>query len=739
MTTAASHPRPTSPAPMRAAAPPAAGSGAAFDPIKVFQKYLLVLILAGVVGVGVGIAGFFLLREFAPQYRSEAFFQVLPPRETIAEFGNFGSNKEELERFMATQANSMTSLNVLEAAINDPRLTAEASDWSRPFLDSSGRLKAADALFELQETVVARPMPNTEYIQLSFEYSKKQDVFTVVDVITEAYLEFLRRSTNEDRTDTRQQLNQLIDELNATVTNEQRSIDRLLAENQIESIDTRLSEAAQRLNLAVENLSSIQELITLAETQQQEFTRALNDPTGLAIPESIRGAVQIDPLIQQLQSQVQSLQARERGMERLGLGLEHPQRRALRADIDGVQEELTAKSEALMSTRFNLEIDSIRRQLAQLRARESELLTDIEESQDRLNELTGIGQEIASLDRSVQSTQERIAENEARLDELRGVSELDSASRVRLFQSARIPDKISFPDIKLILPAGFLLVMGLTAGVILLRELLDQRIKGPSDIAMIPRTPVLGMLPDVSEDPSRPKRAETAFHDRPSGVFAEGVRQLRVELARKTQQSGHRSVLVVPAMPKSGATSVVTNLAEASARAGSRVLIVDANLRRPAIHSLFGLEASPGLADLLAGSAEVDDVVCKTDTPTLDVITVGSAEHRVFERISTEPMRRVLTELESRYDLVILDVAPAIVAGDAVGLAGHVGSTILITRALNEKRGLIARLRNDFGNSRSEFLGVVVNGVRSSAGGYFKRNMRTAHAYQNHQGAGAEA
>ncbi|MEM9165728.1 MAG: hypothetical protein AAGB48_01750 [Planctomycetota bacterium] len=712
-------------------------SATALDPVKLLKKYLIVLIIAGFIGIAFGVGGFIALRRFAPQYKSEAFFQVLAERETISEFGSFG-NKEELERFMATQANSMTSLNVLEGVVDSPRLMAEAPNWAGQFKDGGGGLNKSDALIELQETLIARPMSSTTYIQLSLSYSEKQDVFTIVDLVTDAYLDFARNQVNQGRSETRSQLNRLINDLRDAVERDQRAIDRLLIDNQLESVDSKLSEDAQALKLAVEDKNEVNSFISLSETQQKEYLNILNDPAGVTYPDDIRAQVNADPLIQQLQSQLQARQASLRGFERLGLGPEHPQIRVVRADIDGLQEELNAKTESLLSLRFDESIDAIRRTLTQLYARQAELQDDIEEATDRLNEITQIAQEIAALQRSVEATQRRIEDNQARLDELRGVSALESANRVQLFQAPTLPDRMSFPDIKIIVPAGFLLVMGFTSVIIVLRELLDQRVKGPSDIAMLPRTPVLGMLPDIAEDPSRPKRAETAFQDRPSGVFSESVRQLRTSMTKKIQLAGHRSVLIVPATPGSGATTLLTNVAQAAAAAESRVLIIDANLRRPALHRLFGLEAGPGLANVLGGHLPVEQAVRPTETPNLDVLTVGAQEYRVFERLSTEPMGRLLTELETRYDLVLIDVAPAIVAGDAYALANRVGGTVLVTRALSVKRGMVGRLKNELADTRAEFLGVVVNGVRASAGGYFKSNMRTAHAYHNAKRAAAE-
>ncbi|MEO1583885.1 MAG: polysaccharide biosynthesis tyrosine autokinase [Planctomycetota bacterium] len=740
MSTATPPSRPASPMAQRPSPPPSAGGArATIDPFKLLKKYLLVLMIAGVVGVAVGIGGFQVLKRVAPQYAARTIFEVSPPRETVASGNEANVKKDELERFMNSQAQAILSPNVLERAVTDPVLLSQAADWCEPFLDRNGRLDTDAAMIELQETLVARARPGTVYVELSLQYPTSDDVYTVVKVVTDAYVRYLRETTRLDQQPIRDSLEQRLRSLRDDIERDQKAIDRLLIENGIESVDARLTEAGEELDLAVKDRAGVQEQVSLIQTQTEEYQRELNDPSGMQVPDDIRQRVRGNPLIQQLESQIQGTQARIRSLERLGIGTEHPSYKVLRADFEGLQEELAAKTATLQEQEFDAAISSLRVLLNQLRVRESELSDAIVRAQERLTEIARIAQEVASLQRAITQKQQRIDTTEVELDEVEGILAVAEQGRVDVFQPPIPPTSLASPQPIIVYPAGFLIVMSLTVGVILLRELLDQRVKGPADIALIPRTPVLGMLPDVSEDPSRPERAESAFHDRPSGVFAEAVRQLRVSIASKAQQAGHRSILVVPASPRSGSTTLVTNVAEAFSRADARVLILDANLRRPAVHKLFNLEPSPGLADVLARTTEIDDAVCKTDNPNLDVMTVGSSETRVFERLATEAMSETLARLESRYDLVLIDVAPAQVAGDAAGLANRVGGTILVTRALAEKRGLVARLKNELANARGEFLGVVVNGVRSSAGGYFKRNMKEAHAYQHKAPAGADA
>jgi capsular exopolysaccharide synthesis family protein len=738
MSTATPSPRPFTPAGPRPQASPQ-GSAKTIDPIKLLKKYAVLLCFAGCFGVGLGVGMYFVLLRFFPQYTATTFFEVQPQKESIADGGRFGGNKEELERFMATQASSMMSYKVLERAVVNPKLRANAPKWSAPFLDNNGQIKVEDAVNELTEKMSARPVPGTIYLQLGMSYSTNTDVAAIVQLVTDSYLDTLNTETNSDASDTRTALRNLVDSLNEQIESDLKQADRLLLDNGIESVDTGQTEAAETLRLAVSARSRNTEILTALDAQLADFQTSLNDPGGIVVPDQIRAEVFAEPDVLQLQSQIQRTKAQQRALEHQGFGAEHPAIKAVLSEINGLSDELRATSEERMQTRFMQRIDTFRTQRLQLLALDEQLLGDIKVAQDRLTEISGIAQQVASLRRGVEQKQVRRSEAESELDQLTGIHRDLDASRVKVYQRARTPDSVSFPKLTVMVPLGLVLVLGLTSGVIVLRELVDTRVKGPSDVAMIPRTPLLGMLPDVVEDPSRPERAETAFRDRPSGVFAESVRQLRVVLVQKIQEAGHRSMLIVSAAPQSGATTVATNLAEAAARADMKVLLVDANLRRPALHKLFNLEAGPGLADLMARRVELDETVCKTDNANLDILTVGSTEHRVFERLSTDAFGDVLSRLESRYDLVLIDVAPALVAGDAVSLANRVGCSVLVARAMSEKRGQIARLRNELSSSRAEFLGVVVNGVRAAAGGYFKANIRTAHAYHNRKRAASEA
>lgn len=418
-----------------------------------------------------------------------------------------------------------------------------------------------------------------------------------------------------------------------------------------------------------------------------------------------------------------------------GLGENHPDIKKINSSIIAKEEERKKALDGALLRIFNARLE----QSKQARDSYSKQLQDVTKQvidlKTRLMTVTQAEKDLDNLkirktDRTqklqeITTTLEAIASQEAMAKEGR-------RGRIRLADSPSLPDSVYFPRLSYMLAFGLVLSLGLTAGVIVLREVIDQRIKGPSDITIMPRMRLLGMVPTAADDPSRPGAPETAFRDSSSGAIAESFRQMRPAIIKRMQQAGHKSLLIGGAMPGSGSTTVAANLAMCCAAADQKVLLVDANFRRPALHKVFKLGEGPGLGDVLCRKASLTEAVQQTSVPNLHLLSSGTAAARsVPERLATEAMTQVIQDAVSAYDLVIVDTAPMMVAGDGFALANRCDAVLLVVRAMAEKRGLIARIRDQLGESKGEFLGAVINAVRASAGGYMKRNIRASYEYQN--------
>jgi capsular exopolysaccharide synthesis family protein len=441
---------------------------------------------------------------------------------------------------------------------------------------------------------------------------------------------------------------------------------------------------------------------------------------------------QADPVIAGMTREMSALKVDELSMKQQGLGDGHLACISLRNRYKATQARYNDELKIVLQRIHDSNVEGYAKSEESLAAREKKLEDELKTTTDRKRDLLAITGKIDQIDNQMIELTAELQRVNASRENLELLSNNAVFDQVRVMIPAQTPSSVSFPKLMMMLPLGVLLVTGLTAGVVLLREIMDQRVKGPADVAMIPRLRVLGMIPDAAEDPARPGSVETAFRDTPGGVVTESFRQVRAPLVKKMDTEGHRTVLVLAGMPGSGATTVACNLAIGCAAADDRVLIIDANVRRPAMGRIFGLSDPLGLADCLAGQTTLAEAVRPTSVPNLSVLVAGSPGNRMApERLSSESMSRLLAEAAAGFDRVFIDCPPAIVSGDGLALANRCDAVVMVVRAMNEKRGLVNRVRMQLSESRAELIGVIVNAVKSSAGGYFKRNIQATHEYHN--------
>jgi capsular exopolysaccharide synthesis family protein len=173
----------------------------------------------------------------------------------------------------------------------------------------------------------------------------------------------------------------------------------------------------------------------------------------------------------------------------------------------------------------------------------------------------------------------------------------------------------------------------------------------------------------------------------------------------------------------------------AIAQGGRRVLLIDANFRRPALHRVFENIPATGLRNLLAGDADLASCAGQTTIPLLDVLGSGPTPPNPVELLGGEACRALLEEATSRYDQVIIDTAPILLASDALVMAPAVDGVVLVVRANVNSRGIARRASTLLVEVGAHLFGVVLNAARMRRGGYFREQLRTYYEYQ----AGAEA
>jgi capsular exopolysaccharide synthesis family protein len=723
--------RPPAPA---AAAPAMQGMGV--DPMKLLQRNKWTLLVAGAAGLGLGLAAHIFFMRFYPIYKPHAVFECYPPESSAWTLpgGSGSTNNEEVATFMQTQVRIMTSEEILQKVAELPKLREVAPKYTARFQNRDGTYDTSKLGKYLGEDVTAKVVTQTRLIDLSFGWTSPSEAAGVVKLVMDEYMDTVAR-LNDDQFKSRTSAHSKnIEDAKREIQLLQARQATIIRDNNVDSVDQRLTEANIRLELVNRRITEVSGQLEDVETRIRIREAQKTNETGVPIiPDEIKSRVSRDPFIVALQQDITAMQTQIQALKGKGVQPAHRQLQALVSRHDAAKGELEAKQQELWTQEFESELNEMKNM------RES-LKSQLEQSTDEAGKLRGrqttLAQVLTDLDDirdKIRQQQVAVQSSSEKLRELNAIMAQPTAVRILARQrDVREPKEPVFPRLVFMVPAGALLSLGAVGGFIVLREVVDQRLKGPGDVSLIPRTRLLGWVADAGEDPAGPGVVETAFRDRPRGLLAENFRQIRSSLHKKMEVAGHRAVVVVGCMPSSGATSIAANLALASAASGKKVLLIDANFRRPALHRVFGVPEGPGLGEVLAGEAPIASAAAAIkDNPNLRVLTAGAANRRVYESLATESFGRVLSEARGLYDCVYVDVAPAVVSGDAVAIANRCDASILVARTMSEKRGMIARIKNELSEARGEFLGVIVNGVKSSAGGYLKGNIKATHDYQN--------
>jgi capsular exopolysaccharide synthesis family protein len=278
--------------------------------------------------------------------------------------------------------------------------------------------------------------------------------------------------------------------------------------------------------------------------------------------------------------------------------------------------------------------------------------------------------------------------------------------------------------------------IGLALGFVLalLVDARDQRIRDVPDLERAlgeDAVPVLGHLPALRGDPAlrrgdaheQRRTRDLYVHRFPGSLTAERCRGIRTSLAFVQGASSRQCLMVSSPGPSEGKSSVATSLALSLCQADKRVVLIDADLRRPRLHQVFAARGEPpparGLSSLLQGEAPLDDVVVSGPPgapPNLDVIPCGPTPEHPAELLESAALGRQLAELRERYDVIVLDSPPVLPVADPLILARAVDGVVLVPRVGRTTRGQLLRTVEQLRRADARLLGLVLNEVDERQG-----------------------
>ena len=708
---------------------PAKSGANALDPVRVLRQNLTLFIVTGFFGLLFGTGAFVVTSALMPEFEGVSTYRLLAEIGGADDaLGSDNRNEDTVARLASTEAAIAISEPLLRRVIDSDNV--QTIDWIQQWRTENDQLNPQEALIELMDEISASHVKRTEFFQIKWRAQNPDDVLVLLSEVQGQY--DAQRQRSRDRR---------LDEAIRPYQNKLEEIDDLILTLEGKIKDEIGQNSILGLN---DDSGSLQEDLTARELERNELLSALEmgmgtrgqlnaKLNGIADPEQedIRNA-EADIVVRQALTEIQLL----RGIlaeHRQSFGPDHSQVKKTDRQLDARIREKDRKIQEIINRNLAAELSLTNNQIESLTRTEQMLAEEIDVISQALIESTANLASLRKLESRLVRQEERRAEIIRQMDDIRAVFLRDDSDAVQLVTAVQRPTEAVWPMWYTMIPGVTILSLFLVAGLVFLREMLDQRVRSTNDLAAIPGSRILGVIPDLKDDPTDASRAETAVRDHPNSVIAESYRQFATAFRKARIGSEARTVLFSAGMPDAGTSSVVINLAATAAAAGRSVAIVDANFRRPRIGSILGLDPEdPGLGDVLCEAAEIDGVI-QTTSDGISVVPVGTTANRVIERFDGETAGRFLKELGTRYDVVLIDGPPLVVASESMSIAHAVDATVLVVRAFSEDRGLVARLIRQLNDHSGVLLGIVLNRPRNTAGGYFRRNYQAIAQYTNDQ------
>jgi capsular exopolysaccharide synthesis family protein len=325
------------------------------------------------------------------------------------------------------------------------------------------------------------------------------------------------------------------------------------------------------------------------------------------------------------------------------------------------------------------------------------------------------------------------------------IAESSKVEEVTVVKPAVPPEKPSnIPSKLIIVSTG--LVMGLIIGIVFafMAELFDTSMGRIEDIEELLQVPVLGVIPFLEgeentkknsgpREPERTRFRDLVTHYKPGSMGTEAFRALRTNLQFLRVETKGKSFLITSAFVQEGKTVNAINLSLIMAQAGNKVLLIDADLRKPLVHKYYGLPIGPGLtdyvlgnyhwnevtntiSDIMLGDFGIDDILKTPGMDTLHIVTAGTKPPNPSEILTSQRFKQFLNEAGNTYDFIFIDAPPVLPVADASDIATLVDGVILVYMTGKIGRGVLRRVKGNLENVDARLTGVILNKVKSNAG-----------------------
>jgi tyrosine-protein kinase Etk/Wzc len=510
-----------------------------------------------------------------------------------------------------------------------------------------------------------------------------------------------------------------------------------------------LSEETQEL---IKQSSELSAMLSAAETELEVANNHLKFLQGeLSVQDKLLSDINFvlsSPLLDQLKKEIVENQTQYVNfLTRSDYSPDHPELKSLNKSIESAKVRLNEEIQKIISVksgssdpliyRSNL-IEQISTAQIDQNLKESKVVSlkkAVENYNRKMSILPDTEVELARLERSYLINEKIYTMLIEKFEDAK-IAERSKIGNVRIVEEARVPVKPIKPNKKMNLMISIVLGLGLGIGAALLLHSLDSKIRTFDDVKKNVALPILGTIPYIhiydsdldqienmirrSKDKEKEELLTLKHHMEtklitdysPKSSAAEAFRILRTNIIARKKNTDSLSILITSSGPREGKSTIHANLATALAQMDAKVILVDVDLRRPMVHTIFDFEKENGISDFLIDkSSNIENFIKSTAVHNLDIISSGYIPPNPSELLASPRMDELLVQLKKSYDYILLDSPPVIAVTDSMVMARKVDLLTLVVRINSADKNVIRRAKELLDNIDVKIAGAIINGI----------------------------
>jgi len=572
----------------------------------------------------------------------------------------------------------------------------------------------------VQDKIKVDSIRDTKLVEVSYTSSDSRLSAELVNTLAEEFISFSVEKRYENTQEASNFLSAQIASLREDLVSKEREIQKYGEEKELVFLNDQESSA-------VTAFSELNQAYTQARIERigtEANYRELKDLDVNSLPEFVN-----NPTIQELKTEYARLKSDYKEKIKL-YKPDYPDMVQLKARIDSVKDEIRKSVDALGSDyRVSLKREqNFLNNLNRQRAEVSQMKSDAIRYNSLNIEIDNIQNTLSSL-----ISKQRDTLISSRIGELK-------ASNITIIDRGEVNDNPVFPKKKLNLILALLFGVFGGGGLCFLLEYLDNTIKGPEDVERLSRLPSLGAVAYLPLEGFKDKKVnsysytnqeslpeetfpevneiELINHTHPKIFIAEDYRTIRTSLLLSHADNAPKTIVFTSAMSKEGKSSTAANMAVAFAQLEKKVLLIDADLRRPRLHHIFKVNNNKGLSGVLAGKLKLDDSIRTTSIDNIWLLCSGLIPPHPAELLNSKNMNVLMKEVKNDFDIVLIDSPPVLAVVDSVILSTSADAVVIVIKVGKTTNKTFVAALEELNRVKANIEGVVFNEVKVGMGGY---------------------